>query len=84
MTEAKESLDITRELCPMTYVRTKLKLESLLAGELLEVLLLEGEALKNVPAAAREDGHEVLSVARQQDGVYRVLLRKRGSERWQP
>ena len=36
---AAASVDITREVCPMTYVRTKLRLETLGNGEVLEVFL---------------------------------------------
>jgi tRNA 2-thiouridine synthesizing protein A len=71
-------IDITREVCPMTYVRTKLKLESLPPGALLEVVLQGQEPLRNVPRSAREEGHEVVSL--QEDaggqGVWRLVLRK--------
>lgn len=73
------TVDITREVCPMTYVRTKLKLESLAAGAVLEVLLKGEEPLKNVPRSAREEGHEVLSLEARPDGTHRLLLRKHGS-----
>ncbi len=53
------TLDITGLTCPMTWVRTKLTLEKLAAGEELVVLCPEGEALDNVPRSAREAGHEV-------------------------
>ena len=43
----------------MTWVRTKLALERLPAGEILEVLLPPGEAETNVPRSAREAGHAV-------------------------
>lgn len=43
----------------MTWVRTKLALERLGAGEVLEVRCAPGEALENVPASARAAGHEV-------------------------
>jgi len=46
----------------MTWVRTKLALEALLAGERLEVLLGPGEMLTSVPKNCTEDGHEVLSL----------------------
>lgn len=71
------SLDIRREVCPMTYVRTKLKLESMAEGEVLEVFLGGGEPVKNVPRSAREEGHEVLSLQPQAAGDWRLLLRKR-------
>ena len=53
------SLDITALTCPMTWVRTKLELERMGAGETLEVRCRPGEALENVPRSAREAGHEV-------------------------
>ncbi|MCD7931882.1 MAG: sulfurtransferase TusA family protein [Tannerellaceae bacterium] len=47
-------LDITKEHCPMTFVKTKLKLAQLAPGDTLEVLLTEGEPLENVPRSATE------------------------------
>lgn len=78
MHEVTRTLDITREACPMTYVRTKLALESLDDGAVLEVLLRGEEPLKNVPRNAREDGHEVLALEPRGDGLHRLLLRKQG------
>lgn len=68
-------VDITREVCPMTYVRVKLALEGLVAGQTLEVLLRGAEPLKNVPRSARDDGHEVISLEALDDGRSRLLLR---------
>jgi len=53
------TLDVTALTCPMTWVRTKLALERLPAGEELVVLCAPGEALENVPRSAREAGHDV-------------------------
>ncbi|WP_163992267.1 sulfurtransferase TusA family protein [Pyxidicoccus caerfyrddinensis] len=78
MSEVKATLDITREVCPMTYVRTKLKLEALEPGTLLEVLLRGAEPLKNVPRSARDEGHEVVSLEPRPDGTHVLLLRKQG------
>jgi TusA-related sulfurtransferase len=78
MHDVTATIDITREVCPMTYVRTKLKLESLQAGAVLEVLLKGAEPLKNVPRSAREEGHEVLTLEARPDGSHRLLLRKAG------
>jgi TusA-related sulfurtransferase len=72
------TLDITREVCPMTYVRTKLRLEALADGAVLEVLLKGEEPLKNVPRSARDEGHEVLGLEARADGTHRLLLRKHG------
>jgi TusA-related sulfurtransferase len=53
------TLDITGLTCPMTWVRTKLELERMAAGEVLTVACPPGEALENVPRSASEAGHEV-------------------------
>ena len=81
MHEVTATLDITREVCPMTYVRTKLKLESLMDGAVLEVLLRGEEPLKTVPRSAREEGPELLSLEARPDGSHRLLLRKHGDPR---
>jgi tRNA 2-thiouridine synthesizing protein A len=78
MHDVTATVDITREVCPMTYVRTKLKLESLADGAVLEVLLKGDEPLKNVPRNARDEGHEVLALEARPDGSHRLLLRKHG------
>lgn len=69
------TIDITREVCPMTYVRVKLAAEALADGATLEVLLRGAEPLRNVPQSAREEGHEVLSIQPIDDGRTRLTLR---------
>ena len=71
-------LDITRELCPMTFVRTRLALDRMAVGECLLVLLRGSEPLSNVPRTAREQGHDVLSQEAGPDGITRLLIRKGG------
>lgn len=70
-------IDITREVCPMTYVRVKLAMEDLPDGATLEVRLAGEEPLRNVPRSAREDGHEVVSQETLGDGSTRLVLRVR-------
>lgn len=61
----------------MTYVRTKLRLETLVPGDLLEVFLTGEEPVRNVPRSARDEGHEVVSLEPQAGGIWRLLLRKK-------
>jgi TusA-related sulfurtransferase len=70
------SLVVVGEECPMNYVRTKLALEDLAGGQVLEVFVNPGDAERNVPRSAREEGHEVLAVTSVEDRV-RVLIRKK-------
>ena len=71
-------LDITSELCPITFVRTRLALDRMQPGETLLVRLRGEEPLRNVPRTAREQGHEVLSLQPATDGVSLLLLRRGG------
>ena len=69
-------LDITKEHCPMTFVKTKIELSKLQSGEILEVLLSEGEPLDNVPRNAKEQGYHVLSVEHVEGTTYKVTIQK--------
>ena len=68
-------IDITKEICPMTFVKTKLKLETMSAGEVLEVTLREGEPLLNVPKSVEQDGHKILDL-RQEGDIYKLLIER--------
>ena len=68
------SVDITAEVCPMTYVRVKLALERLAPGKVLEVWLTGEEPLKNIPMSAVHDGHHVVSLEAV-EGRSRLLIR---------
>ncbi len=57
-----QTIDITGEVCPMTFVRTKLRLERLQPGEILSVRLRGEEPLRNVPKAASDEGHVILGI----------------------
>lgn len=70
-------IDITTQVCPMTWVRVKLKLESLETGDTLEVLLKGDEPLRNLPRNAAEDGHVVRSLEVQPDGTSKLVLEVR-------
>ena len=70
------TLNITKEHCPMTFVRTKLKLAQIAKGDVLEVLLTEGEPLENVPRSAKEQGFKVLLVEQVEGNVYKVVIEK--------
>lgn len=68
-------LDISRETCPMTFVRTRLALDRLAPGQTLLVHLRGAEPLRNVPATAQNLGHVVLSLETDASGMGHLLLR---------
>jgi len=72
----KQRLDITDEVCPGTFVMTKLKLEEMETGEILEVLLKGKVPLRNVPRSVKCDGHKILDLERLENGIYRLIIEK--------
>lgn len=70
------TLDIARDVCPMTFVRTRLALDRMSTGQTLLVLLKGDEPTRNVPRTAAEQGHTVLDQQAGPDGITRLLLRR--------
>ncbi|MBU6419380.1 MAG: sulfurtransferase TusA family protein [Proteobacteria bacterium] len=71
-----KAIDITAETCPMTYVRTRLALDVLQAGQILLVKLKGEDPLRNVPRAAADQGHELLDLLEQPDGTHVLVIQK--------
>jgi TusA-related sulfurtransferase len=76
--DADQLLDISNEVCPMTFVRTRLALDRMAPGGVLLVKLRGEEPLRNVPRTATEQGHQVLSLETGSDGVSLLRLRRGG------
>ncbi|OQW35059.1 MAG: preprotein translocase subunit TatB [Nitrospira sp. SG-bin1] len=72
-------LDLRGVICPYNFVKTKLKLETLKEGQVLAVLLDDGDPIRNVPRSVENEGHTVLSQERI-DQAYRVLIRREESD----
>lgn len=56
-------IDITADVCPLTFVKTKLLLEKMPPGALATVRLKGAQPLDNVPRSVKAHGHEVISLA---------------------
>ncbi|MBD0334515.1 MAG: sulfurtransferase TusA family protein [Cyanobacteria bacterium Co-bin13] len=54
-----ERLDLRGTPCPINFVRTKLKLEQMPAGSLLEVWLDGGEPMEQVPDSLTMEGYSI-------------------------
>lgn len=72
-------LDLRGVICPYNFVKTKLKLEAMEQGQVLSVLLDDGDPIRNVPRSVSNEGHTVVSQDRI-EGFYRVLIRRRQDE----
>ena len=73
--------DLRGTPCPINYVKAKIRLETLGAGDLLEIWLDDGEPIKNVPVSLKNDGQEILGIyesgADSGKKFFRVMVKKR-------
>ena len=74
--EPDKTLNLLGEICPMTWVRTKITLEDMKPGELLEVWLDEGEPSTSVPQSAEAEGIKHISSTPSPKGGVAVTLQK--------
>ena len=71
----KATIDLLGVKCPFNYVKTKIKLETMASGSILEVLLDDGEPSENVPKSIKNDGHKVVSLV-EEEGHYKLTIEK--------
>lgn len=76
MPDTPNTLDITADICPMTFVRTRLALDGLQRGEMLTVRLRGENVLRNVSRSAKALGHELTGSTAYPDGTTELLIRK--------
>ncbi|GAN78531.1 sulfurtransferase TusA family protein [Acidisphaera rubrifaciens] len=69
-------VDVMADICPMTYVRTRLALDAMQPGQVLRVWLRGEEPRRNVPETAAAQGHTVLAVETDADGRTAVVIRR--------
>jgi sulfite reductase (ferredoxin) len=70
-----EAINLLGIKCPFNYVKTKLKLETMESGRRLEVLLDDGEPVKNVPKSVQNDGHKLISLDKIENH-YKMIVEK--------
>ncbi len=65
--DSNDTLDLRGVVCPINFVKTKLKLEMMNPGEVLEVILDSGDPIQNVPKSIKEEGHKIVEVKKEGD-----------------
>ncbi|MFQ5813582.1 MAG: sulfurtransferase TusA family protein [Anaerolineae bacterium] len=78
MTKIDQEINLKGEVCPYTFVKTKLALEMMELGEILRVVVDHLPAVENVPRSVANEGHEVLNVGQVNDTDWEIVIRKAG------
>jgi TusA-related sulfurtransferase len=71
-----ESLDLKGEVCPYTFVKSKLALEEMESGQVLRVIVDNRGSAENVPRSLSSEGHQILNVAMLNDTDWAITVRK--------
>ena len=73
-----QELNLKGEVCPYTFVKTKLALEMMESDQVLRVIVDHLPAVENVPRSVANEGHEVLNVGQVNDTDWEIVIRKVG------
>ncbi|MEJ5172115.1 MAG: sulfurtransferase TusA family protein [Hydrogenothermaceae bacterium] len=74
--DINRELDLKGEVCPFTFVKSKLIMEQMDVGEVLRVILDYKPSVENVPKSFQMEGQEVLAINQIGDNLWEVLVRK--------
>lgn len=77
--KADKTLDIRGEVCPYTFVKSKLAIEQIKPGQTLEVIVDHLPAVENVPQSMENEGHTILDVEQLNERDWKILVKKKDS-----
>jgi TusA-related sulfurtransferase len=69
-------LDLKGEVCPYTFVKSKLELEEMEVGQVLRVVVDHRPAVENVPRSMKNEGQEVLGIEQLGDHEWAITIRR--------
>ena len=71
-----KTVDLKGQVCPYTFVRSKLAIEKMNLGEVLEIILDYQPAVDNVPKSMENEGQKVLRIDQTGEKEWHVIVRK--------
>lgn len=72
-----QTLDLRTTKCPLNFVKTRLALEKLALGEILEVwILTDSQSSLNIPNSIRQEGHTIVREESLAEGVQKLWIQK--------
>jgi tRNA 2-thiouridine synthesizing protein A len=71
-----KELNLQGEVCPYTFVKSKLALEIMQPGQVLRVIVDNDESAANVPRSMQSEGHNVLGVTKLNNKNWQIVVQK--------
>ncbi len=75
---ADRFLDISNEVCPMSFVLTKLALDEMDDGQVLELVCQAGDPIRNISIQLKDEGHLIVGVQKEGEAHFRLKVKKNG------
>ena len=69
-------IDLKGEICPMTFVKTKLAIENINFGERIKVIYNSSEAKINVPRSLNELNYKVIEINNIDKNNFFIIIEK--------
>lgn len=70
-------VDLRGEVCPFTFVKTKVAMEDMEPGEVFEILTDHEPAVRDLPKSLEMEGHQVLEIKEIGEDEWRIVVRKK-------
>lgn len=77
MVNCDVELNLKGDVCPYTFVKSKLALEEMEVGQVLRVLVDHLPAVENVPRSLENEDHEILEVKQVNETDWTITVKKR-------
>ena len=71
-----KEIDLLDEICPMTFVKTKLAIERINQGERIKVIFNSQEAKINVPKSLSEVNHKIIAIKNIDKEKFYIIIEK--------
>ncbi len=71
-----KEIDLLDEICPMTFVKTKLAIERINQGERIQVIFNSQEAKTNVPRSLSEVNHKIIAIKNIDKEKFYIIIEK--------
>ena len=71
-----KTIDIKGQVCPYTFVRSKLAIEKMDLGQVLEIITDHKPASENVPKSMENEGQKILKINQTGEQEWHIFIRK--------
>lgn len=75
--KVNKRIDLRGEVCPYPLVKSKLAMEDIGIGHVLEILVDHLPSVENIPRGMENEGQDILEVGKVSETDWRIVVRKK-------